>query len=370
MRQRAQRRRLAAVGAMIVAVAGVGSAALAPTSADGPDGAARRVLAAAKRHLGDAYEWGGSGPKTWDCSGLTSTLWREVGGVDSIPRTSRDQAAWAIPLAKEDAVPGDLVFFDQPVTHVALYLGGGKMLDASSSHGEVIIREVWESGVVSYGRVPRPTAPAVRVVRASRGVQPGRIPSAPQIVEDGRLNAVPPLGFVSRHVPRPVAVRSVDLAKRLVGSKYAAGGKGPTYDAAGFVHGVWHRAGGGVLPPTAAALELRTRRVRVSDVIPGDLVFYGSPAVHVGVYVGDGMMVDASRVLRKVVLRRVFASDTVRFARIVSKAVRATPAKKPATKPAAKPAMKPPRKAPGATKARPRPARPPATKVRPPTLQR
>jgi peptidoglycan DL-endopeptidase CwlO len=49
----------------------------------------------------------------------------------------------------------------------------------------------------------------------------------------------------------------------------------------------------------------------------GDLVFYGKPAVHVGVYVGGGRMVDASRLLGRVVRRQVFASETVRFGRLL-----------------------------------------------------
>jgi cell wall-associated NlpC family hydrolase len=164
------------------------------------------------------------------------------------------------------------------------------------------------------------------------------------------LNGVPPLGFVSRQEPRPVAVRSAALARRLVGSAYAAHGRGPAYDAVGLIGSVWHRAGGGGLPTTAAALEARTRRLRVRDVVPGDLVFYGAPAVHVGVYVGGGLMVDASRVFRKVVLRPVFASDTVRFARIMPLPTRH------------KAVAKPPRKAPRAKKARTPPVRPPAVK--------
>ena len=52
------------------------------------------------------------------------------------------------------------------------------------------------------------------------------------------------------------------------------------------------------------------------DLAVGDLVFWGSPAVHVAVYVGGGRMIDASKVLRVVSVRRVFASETVRFGRL------------------------------------------------------
>lgn len=323
-------RRLAALAVTAAALAASGLAAFpADSGLRAPDEAAARVIAAAKEQLGDPYEWGGSGPDSWDCSGLTSTLWREVGGVSGIPRVSHAQAAWAIPVAAADALPGDLVFFDNPVSHVSLYLGGGQVIDGSSSRGGVVIRPVWPAEMISYGRVPRPTMPAVRVVRGARGAlrAPARVKrpaAAPRrsvpllVAKDGRLNAVPPLGIRETRPLRPSAVRLTRLAVASVGSPYAVRGRGPSYDAGGLVSATWRRAGAGALPTTAAALELRTTRVRVRDAAPGDFVFYGSPAVHVGIYVGGGRMVDASRVLRKVVLRPVFRSDTVRFARLTA----------------------------------------------------
>jgi cell wall-associated NlpC family hydrolase len=356
---RSQLRRLAAIAVVTLALGGAGLAAFrADSGQDAPDAAAARVIAAAKTHLGDKYVWGATGPDTWDCSGLTSTLWREVGGVPSIPRVSQGQAAWAIPVAAEDALPGDLVFFDAPVTHVALYLGAGRVIDASSARGGVVTRDVWSGGEVSYGRVPRPTAPPVRVVRASRPVAMAQRAPRIRVKEDGKLNAVPGLGSRSRHPARPAAARFAALARRAVGAGYSARGKGPAYDAGGLVAATWRRAGGSALPATPAALELRTTRVRVRDVVEGDLVFYGSPAVHVGIYVGGGRMVDASRVLHQVVLRAVFASDTVRFGRILpvaKRAVRTAPAR---------------RKAQGAKLGRKQRVRQPAVKPAHPTRKR
>jgi cell wall-associated NlpC family hydrolase len=75
-------------------------------------------------------------------------------------------------------------------------------------------------------------------------------------------------------------------------------------------------AGFRALPATAAAIERRATPVALRDLAVGDLILYGAPAVHVAVYVGGGMMIDASRVLRTVSRRRVFASETVRFARL------------------------------------------------------
>lgn len=396
-------RRLTALAVTAAALGASGLAAFSANSGErAPDDAAARVIAAAKEQLGDPYEWGGAGPDSWDCSGLTSTLWREVGGVDSIPRVSYAQAAWAIPVTAADALPGDLVFFDDPVSHVSLYLGDGRIIDGSSSRGGVVIRALWPAETLSYGRVPRPTMPPVRVVRGSRGAlrappvkAAGKSRRPALVKEDGRLNAVPPLGAVSRRPLRPSAARLRAFALTSVGAPYAARGRGPSYDAGGLVSATWRRAGGGVLPTTAAALELRTTRVRVRDVLAGDFVFYGSPAVHVGIYIGAGRMVDASRALGKVVLRPVFQSDTVRFARLTPArrrtlarrapatgraSVRKKPTvrKQPVARPKAtlsrKPAAATPEKVPpplrttaGATKRRPLPARRPVvTPARPP----
>jgi cell wall-associated NlpC family hydrolase len=102
-----------------------------------------------------------------------------------------------------------------------------------------------------------------------------------------------------------------------VGSSWAAHRSGPGgYDAAGAVRWAWSRAGYGVLPATPAGIERLARPVALRDLAVGDLVLYGGPAVHVAVYVGNGEMIDASRVLKVVSQRRVFASETVRFARL------------------------------------------------------
>lgn len=78
----------------------------------------------------------------------------------------------------------------------------------------------------------------------------------------------------------------------------------------------WWKVTKKTLPADVVGLEKRTKPIALANLAVGDLVFYGAPAVHVGVYVGNGDMLDASRVLKKVSQRRVFSSETVRFARI------------------------------------------------------
>lgn len=347
--------RLAGLALVLTGLAGSGLLAAGSTggSPAPPDRAASAVLAAGQEQLGDAYEWAGAGPDTWDCSGLTSTLWRTVGGVSTIPRTSRQQQAWATSIRAEDALPGDLVFFGNPVHHVSLYLGDGRILDASSSRKAVVERAVWTSDVVRYGRVPRPTAPKSRPVEptpagsasaqptaaatptpAAAGSRPS--PSASPTASVSQASrpatsaapraAMTPTPAPSRPVPAPghrpkakpgrTAAAFVSAAQSATGAGFEAGRSGPTYDAAGLVRMAWWKATSRVLPADLAAIERRTKPVALADLALGDLIFYGTPAVHVGVYVGNGDMVDASKVLKKVSRRQVFSSDTVRFARI------------------------------------------------------
>jgi cell wall-associated NlpC family hydrolase len=88
---------------------------------------AGKAVAFAYAQLGKPYEWGATGPGSYDCSGLVQAAWSAAGV--SIPRTTYDQ--WAsLPHVSTSALePGDLLFFDGE-GHVAMYVGGGYMIDA------------------------------------------------------------------------------------------------------------------------------------------------------------------------------------------------------------------------------------------------
>lgn len=315
-----------------------------------PDAAAARVVAAARSNVGDAYKWGGNGPDAWDCSGLTSVLWRTVGGVSSVPRTSRQQAEWVWPMRAADARPGDLVFFGNPVSHVAVYAGEGRIVDASSSKKAVVERAVWKDPTVRYGRVPRagvakpvpppapkpsaspapkpkPTAsPAPKATAAPAKSAPKPSPKAtakpapkPKSSSSPAMRPIPPAGHKPRTATTKEMAAFVAALRYRLGCGWISGGSGPgNFDSAGLVRYAWARAGFGSLPSTPAAIERLAKPVALRDLAVGDLVLYGGPAVHVGVYVGNGEMIDASKVLRKVTERRVFASETVRFARLTA----------------------------------------------------
>ncbi|MFD8304005.1 NlpC/P60 family protein [Streptomyces sp. NPDC059690] len=90
--------------------------------------AGRKAIAYATKQLGKPYVWGAEGPDSFDCSGLTSQAWLHAGVV--IPRTSEEQ--WArlphVPVSRMR--PGDLIIYFSDASHVALYLGDGKIISA------------------------------------------------------------------------------------------------------------------------------------------------------------------------------------------------------------------------------------------------
>lgn len=99
-------------------------------------GNAAAVLSFAFAQVGKPYQFGGTGPGGWDCSGLTQASWR-AGGV-SLPRTTWEQWSWgASRKVSLDALqPGDLIF-SEGLGHVSIYAGGGKIVHAPQT-GDVV----------------------------------------------------------------------------------------------------------------------------------------------------------------------------------------------------------------------------------------
>ncbi|OPG02590.1 hypothetical protein B1R27_31850 [Streptomyces sp. GKU 895] len=96
--------------------------------ANEPTRAADRAVRYAVQQLGKPYEWGAEGPEAYDCSGLTSEAWGYAGRP--IPRTSQEQWARLPRIPLRELRPGDLVVYFPKATHVAIYLGGGQVVQA------------------------------------------------------------------------------------------------------------------------------------------------------------------------------------------------------------------------------------------------
>ena len=87
----------------------------------------------AKQFLGNPYVWGGTSlTKGADCSGFVKSVFANFGV--SLPRTSREQANTGSKISASDLQPGDLVFYAKGgrINHVAIYIGGGQVIHASS----------------------------------------------------------------------------------------------------------------------------------------------------------------------------------------------------------------------------------------------
>ena len=86
------------------------------------------ALKYALAQVGDVYVWAAAGPTRWDCSGLTMRSFQKAGV--SLPHSSRIQVKYGKSIPASSLKPGDLLFFGKPISHVSIYMGGGKMVQA------------------------------------------------------------------------------------------------------------------------------------------------------------------------------------------------------------------------------------------------
>jgi cell wall-associated NlpC family hydrolase len=91
-----------------------------------PRAGADAAVAFARAQVGAPYCWGGSGPRCFDCSGLTHAAWLAAGRA--IPRTSEAQLAAGMPVMPQNLEPGDVLW--RP-GHVGLYVGQGWAIAAT-----------------------------------------------------------------------------------------------------------------------------------------------------------------------------------------------------------------------------------------------
>ena len=91
----------------------------------------QKIVQAAMAQIGDPYSWGAAGPDYFDCSGLVMYAYGTVGIY--LPHQAASQQALGLPVTLEQAQPGDLVFYGWPASHVALYAGDLRVIEAPYS---------------------------------------------------------------------------------------------------------------------------------------------------------------------------------------------------------------------------------------------
>lgn len=119
-----------------------GSSASAPSSSSNVSGSAASIVAFAKAQVGDAYVPGGTGPNSWDCSGLTQAAYRTA-GID-LPRVSQSQSTFGTQVSLDNLQPGDILYWGSAGSayHVAIYIGGGEFVGAQNSNTGTVQRSL------------------------------------------------------------------------------------------------------------------------------------------------------------------------------------------------------------------------------------
>jgi cell wall-associated NlpC family hydrolase len=107
-------------------------------------GRAGLAIKFAFKQIGDRYVFGADGMTYWDCSGLTMRAFQTAGV--NLPHSSAAQSRMGKNVPFNQKKPGDLLFFGRPVSHVGIYIGGGKMVHAPRSGSRVKIADAGSLG--------------------------------------------------------------------------------------------------------------------------------------------------------------------------------------------------------------------------------
>jgi cell wall-associated NlpC family hydrolase len=140
--------RAAAVRAAMAAKQGTQTTG--PLPALPSSGLAANALRAAMSEIGKPYLWAGSGPGSFDCSGLTMSSWRAAGVL--LPHSAAAQYSSSRHVGVDQLQPGDLVFFGRPIHHVGMYVGGGMMVHAPESGETVQVSPLSRGDLVGASR--------------------------------------------------------------------------------------------------------------------------------------------------------------------------------------------------------------------------
>jgi len=118
-----------------------------PLFTDDPAGRAVRF---AYQQLGKTYKFAAEGPNAYDCSGLVMASWKQAGVV--LPHNALRQYKTVKPITRAELKPGDLVFYYHDVSHVALYVGADRVIEAPQPGETISMRMIDFAPIVGYGR--------------------------------------------------------------------------------------------------------------------------------------------------------------------------------------------------------------------------
>jgi peptidoglycan DL-endopeptidase CwlO len=163
-----------------------------------------QIVTSAKKYLGTKYTFGSTDPsKGLDCSALVQRAYKDLG--IELPRNSWQQAKAGTEVKSlKEAKPGDILAFDSPVDHVAIYLGNNKMIAAPKPGDHVKIQSVYETpthirrvvgteaAAGATGAAALNGAAAVRPANLQRSGQLSGVPYADLFVQAGNKYGVSP----------------------------------------------------------------------------------------------------------------------------------------------------------------------------------
>jgi len=142
-------------------------------------------------------------------------------------------------------------------------------------------------------RGPGAAAPTKPAGGSGSGPATTAKPASPPTTSAPKPSSPPPAPTGPAPAVKPGAATALNTAKAQLGKPYVYGAAGPdSYDCSGLTMYAW-RAGGVLLPHSAAMQYDAIAHISVSQLQPGDLVFFYTPIEHVGIYVGGGQMIDA-----------------------------------------------------------------------------
>lgn len=127
-------------------------------SSTGTASGGRVAVSFAYAQLGKWYLWAAAGPNRFDCSGLTMRAWERAGVY--LPHYSVAQYQVTQHVSISSMRPGDLIFYASntsdpgSIHHVAIYIGGGRMIEAAHAGTQVRIASIWRSGMMPYAGRP------------------------------------------------------------------------------------------------------------------------------------------------------------------------------------------------------------------------